>query len=244
MPEIQHESPPDEFQTQESTSLDNHLTPEQRQQARQERQDNRYFHVLYQQADTNAERIAKLKEGYKHFFANTADDLDAQSIMASIDALADAPDEDTFVDQALAVMQPIRRFQQEHPDIARRIMLERKNFTALNEVLSYGLTEDGERVHIHLSPATNQPRLRSLVFDGLRELARQIREQPEKFKKLEAITATSWIVAEHPEAMQRLGFSVEGPITEEFRQRHFKSEERDIDRASISKGDFLARYGS
>lgn len=245
MPEILRESPPfDESAAESATQTDANLPRDQRYHARQERQAGQFFHDLYQQADTNAARIAKIKESLSHFFSNAGEKLDAQAITARIESLADAPDEETFVDQAVAAMQSILHFQREHPDIARRIMLERHKFTPLNEVLSYGLTDDGEIVHIHLLPTTDQPRLRSLVLDGLRVLARQIQEHPENFVQLRAITATSWIVAEYPEVMKRLGFSVNGPDSEEFRQRHFNSEEQDIDRASISKSDFLARYGA
>jgi hypothetical protein len=80
-----------------------------------------------------------------------------------------------------------------------------------------------------------------LMRDGLRELARRL-EQDASMKDVSQITATSWIVAAHPRILEGLGFTVDGPIDEEKRQRDFADETRPISKAHITREDFLKRY--
>ena len=112
-----------------------------------------------------------------------------------------------------------------------------EEFTPVNEILTYGV--DGDNVHIHLnSLQISHQEKEELIYAGLRKLAVIIKSKPE----INKISATSWIVARHPRSIQKLGFTIKGPISEEFRQKHFKDEERPVHYSEMSREEFLTRY--
>lgn len=200
--------------------------------------------VFSEQPDGEA-RIAKLHENLGYFETHLGQDIDIRSIFAEIDALRDVDEAELFVARTVAAIEPLLEHQVDHPDVARQIFHERHDFTPLNEVLSYGLTEDGYVAHIHLAPATDIKNLRTVVVDGLRELARRITADPEGFVHLDRIAASSWIITEHPRIMEKLGFTIDGPVSEESAERARQhGESRPATRAHIDRADFLARYGS
>lgn len=203
-----------------------------------------YMHALYGRHESNSERINEVQKNMEVFFNNAGELLDADSIRLAIQSGLDAPDEETFVDKVLTAVRPVMRMQIEHPDVARRAFHERHDFQHLNEVLSYGLSEDGTVAHIHLAPAADLPNLRELVVQGLKELAKTIREHADQFEKLESVIGQSWIVAEHPRIMERLGFTIDGPVSEASAERARQhGENRPSSQASISLGKFLDLYG-
>jgi len=60
-------------------------------------------------------------------------------------------------------------------------------------------------------------------------------------KNIEKITATSWLVAS-PRKLERLGFTIEGEISEEERNKHFKNDNRKIVKASMERKKFDEWY--
>ena len=150
--------------------------------------------------------------------------------------------EEEFVRHSTEALSPLRRLQQEHPremEIAtRKGFVRESKFLPLNELLSYG--RDKDLVHIHLAPARTLSigELMSGVRDGLRKLAALVRQE----NGIQRIEATSWIVAAHPKLMERLGFTVTGPISESMQQEHFSTESRPVSNALMSREDFLYKY--
>ena len=112
-----------------------------------------------------------------------------------------------------------------------------EEFAPVNEILTYGIYRDN--IHIHLNDlSVSHAEKQKLVQDGLRKLAIILQSKPEVNK----VSATSWIVAKHPKSIQDLGFTVIGPISEEFRQKRFKNEKRPVHYAEMSRNEFLNIY--
>ncbi|MBI2639849.1 MAG: hypothetical protein HYW90_03095 [Candidatus Sungbacteria bacterium] len=126
---------------------------------------------------------------------------------------------------------------QEIEERIRAVFIER-GFIPLNRLLAYGIYKN--EVHIHLlQDKIDDP---GLIRQGLSELAHKLTSNPE-LQNIDKITATSWIVAKHPKLMERLGFTIEGPITEELKKEHFAGEARNVSRCSMTKEELLKRYG-
>ncbi|MBI4114431.1 MAG: hypothetical protein HY445_01160 [Candidatus Niyogibacteria bacterium] len=123
----------------------------------------------------------------------------------------------------------------------RSAFVEQGGFIPLNEILSYGIYRN--EAHIHLAPARTKPvrETTELIKQGLSELARKITSDKE-LRDIDLITATSWIVAKHPKTMERLGFTTEGPITDEMKREHFADETRDVSKCYMSKEELLRLY--
>ena len=77
-----------------------------------------------------------------------------------------------------------------------------------------------------------------MTREGLEELAKTVKEN-QAVKRVEAI---SWIVADHPKILEKLGFTVVGEIDEEMRRKYYADDNRPIGRATVSREDFLRRY--
>ncbi len=152
-------------------------------------------------------------------------------------------------DEALitATSEVVSAFMKEHfspKDIelrARQHFIEKSNFIPLNEILSYGY--DQNVIHLHLAPArTEIPKRRlELVLNGFENLAKAMENDP-ALKDIKEITMTSWIVAKWPEVFEAFGCTIDGPISDEDRERHFKNDKGEIWKAHIDRADFLARY--
>jgi len=112
----------------------------------------------------------------------------------------------------------------------------------LSEVLYAGLSE--KSAHIHLAAAHDFMTKEKIAdFDleiknGLKNLAKLI----EPMKNIEEVTATSWIVAKSPKRLEKLGFTIEGEISEEERDKHFKDDPKIIHKASIDRKKFDELY--
>lgn len=88
-------------------------------------------------------------------------------------------------------------------------------------------------MHIHAESFRKRP-----TKEGLQKLAEIVKEN----ESLQVIAATSWIVARKTERLEELGFTDMGPITDEEREQHFKGDTRPINKAVISREDFLKKY--
>jgi hypothetical protein len=126
----------------------------------------------------------------------------------------------------------------EFASFKRRVFNESHNFIPLNEVFSYSLDE--KDLHLHMSPSDDISAVSKVRYikDGLEKLSEIIKSN----KKIEKISATSWIVAKNPKLLERLGFKNEGPIDEKTRKRDFSGETNPISRATISREEFLSKY--
>lgn len=125
--------------------------------------------------------------------------------------------------------------------ILREKFIETGKFIPLNEILSYGYYK--ETVHIHLASAKtiDKEEREQIINEGLQKLARKLKEDPE-LKDVKKITATSWIVFKMPQVLEVMGFTIDGPIDEETRQRSFSHEKGPVWASHIDREDFLKRY--
>lgn len=116
------------------------------------------------------------------------------------------------------------------------------DFMPLSETLAFGVSRGTAHIHLAPSSALGIAALRADVEAGLRELARRMQEDDE-LKGVTSVQGTSWIVARHPRLLERLGFTIDGPISEDEHAAHFAEESRPVASAHMDRADFLARYG-
>ena len=115
-------------------------------------------------------------------------------------------------------------------------------FTKLNELISYHRGESGENVFIHLAPARTMGEKEGmhLFTEGLSALAVTLDTLPE-LRSVKTVEALSWIITEKPQVMERLGFTLDGPVDTQTMNAHF-SGETNVSRAHMERPDFIARY--
>lgn len=68
-------------------------------------------------------------------------------------------------------------------------------------------------------------------------MAKIVAEDPE----IQWIEETSFIVAEHPGLFTRDNFTI-SEVSQEFKQKHFPGETREIKKASLGREEFLKRF--
>lgn len=154
-------------------------------------------------------------------------------------------DKEDFIENCFLAIKPLMDWMEANKALIeakrRKDFVENGNFIPLNESLSYGKTKDV--IHIHVAPSETLSAGTQLVLlrDGLRNL-RKIVENDETIKK---ITATSWIVAteQGKGIMEKLGFTVTGEISSEMREKFFKSDDRPVSEAIITRDEFLKNEG-
>lgn len=176
---------------------------------------------IFQSNGTGNERIQAIISKIKPLLS----DEQFSGITPALQSLSSIEDEGEFVESVFLVLQPVLELKK------RVTIAQRHGFVELNDVLSYGMGED--LVHIHAESFRKRP-----TQDGLQKLA----EIVNKNENVRYIIATSWIVSKKPEWLEELGFTDMGPITEEEREKHFKDDTRPINRAVMSREDFLKRY--
>lgn len=114
---------------------------------------------------------------------------------------------------------------------------EKEKFISVNELVSYGMEDDF--IHIHIVPEKKVENIISKFREGLEELAKIV----DKNENIKEISATSWLIAQSPEALEkRYGFTIDGKISEEFKKAHFADEKREVWGAHIDREEFLKRY--
>jgi hypothetical protein len=112
----------------------------------------------------------------------------------------------------------------------------------LNELLYYHIDEkDVLHLHVNSKASQNNFKLYTEMRDGFKQLAKDLQTNP-KLATVTRIEGTSWIVADRPLVLERLGFIVDGPISEELRKDHFSDDSRGIWTAHISTDEFIQKY--
>ncbi|MCH8748895.1 hypothetical protein IH781_04080 [Patescibacteria group bacterium] len=115
-----------------------------------------------------------------------------------------------------------------------------EKFTVINEVLSYKKSQDEINIHLAETRSKGPKEIVSLLVSGMQDLAKVV-EDDEEVKR---VLATSWIAAHRSgrKQLERLGFTVDEPISDEMRELDFALEEREVGTAHIDREDFLQRY--
>ncbi len=147
-----------------------------------------------------------------------------------------------FIKEVKKILSPVSIAMDSHPEefanFKRKVFNETHNFTPVNEVFSYRVDEGD--LHIHMAPSSDLNAISKvrLIKDALEKLPEIIKSN----KKIKNISATSWIVASNPGLLEKIGFKIEGPISEETRKTDFEGETAPISRATISREEFLEKY--
>lgn len=170
-------------------------------------------------------------------------EVEINQVREGIKDLCNTGDREDFIKHGALALQPLMDWKEANKELVeakqRADFVEQGNFIPLNESLSYGKT--GDTVHIHVAPSETLSAGSKLVLlrNGLRELKKIVAED-ETIKK---ITATSWIVVTEQGRgiMEKLGFTVTGEVPQKLRERFFKSEERPVSEALITRDEFLGR---
>ncbi|MDR3559119.1 MAG: hypothetical protein P4L62_04255 [Candidatus Pacebacteria bacterium] len=149
-------------------------------------------------------------------------------------------DKDQFVNSVFLVLKPLLDYRIENPEAFGVRQPRDEEFIAINELLSYGLGDS--HIHIHMVPDKKVENFISALKDGMRKLTEIVRNN----ENIKEVTATSWIVAEHPKLMERFGFVIDGEVDDNFRREHFAGdfddETRPIWKAHISREALLEKY--
>lgn len=130
---------------------------------------------------------------------------------------------------------------------------------SLNDMVAVSY-ENPEVVLLHIEPVGGEAGLAKLGLfrDGLERLAKLLVTDP-RLSAVKTIGALSWIVSEHPRILERFGFSI-GPLSNivdgEVIERKYNAikkyfptfvpreyQKAELGFASVSRDDFLRRYG-
>lgn len=203
-----------------------------RQKSWEERM-TRGFGALYDQSETNDERVNNLRQRVEYFLTIEPIAAAREQIEASLQRCLAAADRESFIALAKTAVQPITDFRRDHYSVfqqrLREEFLEHNQFIPLNEVLAYGEGPPGT-IHIHLAPSEDIPNLLTEVKNGLVRLAALFREHPD----WQTVSAKSWIIEQHPRIIERLGFTLESPR---------EGSGKPSGSASMTRENLLRRYG-
>ncbi len=154
-----------------------------------------------------------------------------------------------FMVAIMMAIKPLFAFKKDDPtifeEVARERILKEGGKTKLSETLYFDSNKDDPSVvQIHLAVAYEFIKQKGIVTfmntvtEGLNRLAEIIKDNTD----LKRITATSWIIYEHPKLIERLGFKISKKVFYD-NATEFRTDGK-AQLAWISKKDLLKRYGS
>lgn len=200
-------------------------------------------------AEQDTHPMDKMRSSLLDTFVRTLPPEISDELVQMIDKLFETIDPEDFEAMLERVQKVITSFLEKHftreslEKFRREVFVREGKFMPLNEIISFGVGGDNI-AHIHLAPASllRPKELLRGVREGLQELARRLEEDP-KFKDVSVVTASSWIVAKNPKLLERIHFTVDGPISEQMREEHFQDEVREVWAAHMDRKEFLKQYG-
>jgi hypothetical protein len=113
----------------------------------------------------------------------------------------------------------------------------------LDDSHAVGYTKKGETIDLHVQKArelSTGEKVRS-IKQALIELASRLQTKKE-LSDAKEIKATSWIVKEKPRLMEKLGFTVDDPISVDKKSNDLEGHDKGVGTARISVEDFLEKY--
>ena len=174
--------------------------------------------------------------------------LDREKLTTALKKYSKTENKEEFVEGVFNMFIPFILAKQQNPKLIEQIraqeFIEQGNFIKLNEILSYNI--DDNDAHIHIAPAkellkeTGQAGFIQLISDGLLKLTEVVKVHNE----IKKITASSWFVAKYPRIMEKLGFKIVGPISDEKRNEYFGDDTGDIQEAQMTRDELLDKYGN
>ena len=146
-----------------------------------------------------------------------------------------------FIEKSFLALKPLVDWRKNNEALfeikARKNFIENSGFIPLNEMLSYGRGKNNVHIHVAPSKTFSIGTKFFLLKDGLRKLQEVVKND----ESILNVTASSWIVAtkQGKGIMEKLGFTVEGEISEEDKEKFFDKEDRPVAEAFITREDFL-----
>lgn len=187
-----------------------------------------------------AERIDRIKKKVKVIAEQVLEDSEA--FMASIEACQYIEEKEVFVQAIVSAVEPLRQARLEDPvgfeAAQREYFYAIEKFIQVNDLISYSLKGSTVEIHIAPSQTVSMGKKLTMLREGLTGLAKVVQENED----VETITGTSWIVAQHPALMEKLGFEVEGQISDDEMREEFPAENREVHRARINRQELLDKY--
>lgn len=193
---------------------------------------------LFDTAGSPVEAIMERLEGLLPLY-----DGDKDTLIAAVRTAASETDRAEFIERLSRALQPIIDLYAEKGEafesVSRKSFIEQGGFTEVNQMVAYDI--DGDEMHVHIPPngMTGTGEKLQLLKAGLRGIATALAENSE----VKQLRVESWIIAKHPRLLDRMGFTIEGAISDEEHRQGHGGEPRDVYRASISREEFLHRYG-
>lgn len=193
-------------------------------------------------ASKDAEKIEDFYSEIKAFAPVAG--LDADDTVAKLREAMQSATAEEFTARSFDILKKLVDTKVENRELMEKIrrerIIENSGNIQLSELMYYNLDLQDGAAMIHVAPrgALGFGDVLRAFREGLKELARQIRED-ERIKEVRAI---SWIVASHPGLLEKAGFTVEGAIDEKMRIEHFSDESRPVSLAHMSREEFLKRY--
>ena len=195
---------------------------------------------LFDEIPDGTQRIAELKRRLGTLLQFI--DKPPGELNAELDSCAEILSKEEFVAKVTAILKPIAdasvQRPQEFEKVAREEFRAQGGFTPVNDLLAYGIHDTVMHLHAMQNKTAELRQKLGMLKDGMKRIAQIVRDN----EAVQEVTATSWIVAEHPKLLERMGFTVEGPITDEMRAKHFQGDPRAISLAKISREELLRRY--
>jgi hypothetical protein len=179
--------------------------------------------------------------------------IDGDKISEDLEQCLGIKDKEEFINKAISSLEPLFKLRENNPkaveELGAMLFAGLSGFIRLNKRFSYGegsYDKNKDLVHIHLAPV--EELIKEVGIDGIMDLMRDALEKLAKKvkanEKIDRITATSWIIAKKPagKRLENFGFTLEGEISKEDKQRYHKDDSREIHRASMTREQFLEKY--
>ncbi len=118
-----------------------------------------------------------------------------------------------------------------------------EQFVPLDEDNTIGYTVAGESLDLHVQSARTLSTVEKVraIKTALAELSDRLKTEAE-LSDVAEITATSWIVANNPRLMEKLGFTIDGPVSADDQPDDLAHRGKDAWQAHISIEDFLKKH--
>jgi len=170
--------------------------------------------------------------------------MDSDSLVEKLRSDLQIQDPDEFVQTSFLDLKEFIDEKINHPEVFEKIRheyrLQRGENIKLSDLMYYELDfADGvATVHVGEKGDMSFGEMLKSFREGMKELVKRVRED----ERIKEVQATSWIVATNPGLLEKAGFIVHGPISEEKRKEYFTDETRPISWASVSREKLLEKY--
>jgi hypothetical protein len=169
-----------------------------------------------------AEIVDRIGPFFRHIDKGIFPNEKIEEIKSALRSCENISDKKEFLDKVIEILKSIFDIKKTHniafEEARMNAMNETGGYIEINRLLSYG--KSGLIIHIHATPGESVGNKISLYREGMRKLAEIVNDDPE----IKQVTATSFLVEEHPKLFETAGFEVDGIA------------------AKINREEFLARF--